>query len=91
MPNMTKTKANAKENLGQFICLSITKAKAKSNLQIFICNRFRVDGTVLRSKWAVFLNSLMSDSVKRHLSRRHLSVLNFKSNFIVDGGCTREE
>ena len=40
----------------------------------------------------------LSDSVKRHLSRRHLSrrhlsffFLNFKFNFIFDGGCTREE
>ena len=32
-----------------------------------------------------------SDSVKRHLSRRHLSVLNLKFNFIFNGGCTREE
>ena len=32
-----------------------------------------------------------SDSVKRHLSRRHLSVLNFMFNFIFDGGCTREK
>ena len=32
-----------------------------------------------------------SDSVKRHLSRRHLSVLNLKFDFISDGGCTREE
>ena len=32
-----------------------------------------------------------SDSAKRHLSRRHLSVLNFKFNFIFNGGCTREE
>ena len=28
-PNMTITKTNTKENLGEFICLSITKAKAK--------------------------------------------------------------
>ena len=32
-----------------------------------------------------------SDSVKRHLSRRHLSVLNLKFDFISDGGRTREE
>ena len=32
-----------------------------------------------------------SDSVKRHLSRRHLSVLNLEFDFISDGGCTREE
>ena len=31
-----------------------------------------------------------SDSVKRHLSRRHLSVLNLNFNFIFNGGCTRE-
>ena len=31
-----------------------------------------------------------SDSVKRHLSRRHLSVLNVLFNFIFDGGCTCE-
>ena len=31
-----------------------------------------------------------SDSVKRHLSRRHLSALNLKFDFISDGGCTRE-
>ena len=29
MPNMIVTKANAKETLGEFICLSIAKAKAK--------------------------------------------------------------
>ena len=42
---MIITKANAKENLEQFVCLSITKAKAKTNSQIFICHRFRADGT----------------------------------------------
>ena len=31
---MITTKANAKENLGEFICLSITKAKANLHLQI---------------------------------------------------------
>ena len=40
---MIIAKANAKENLGEFICLSITKANAKTNLQI--CNHFCVDGT----------------------------------------------
>ena len=35
--------------------------------------------------------SLLSDSVKRHLRGRHLSVLNLKFDFISDGGCTREE
>ena len=34
---------------------------------------------------------ITSDSVKRHLRGRHLSVLNLKSDFISDGGCTREE
>ena len=29
VPNMTITKANVKENLGEFICLSIMRAKAK--------------------------------------------------------------
>ena len=42
---MIIAKANAKENLGEFICLSITKANAKTNLQIFICNHFCVDGS----------------------------------------------
>ena len=46
MPNMIVTKANAKENLGKFICLSSTKAQAKQNLQIFICNRSCVDGNL---------------------------------------------
>ena len=32
-----------------------------------------------------------SDSVKRHLRGRHLSVLNLKFDFISDGGCTHEE
>ena len=41
---MIITKANAKENLGDFICLSITKAKAKTNPQILISHRFRADG-----------------------------------------------
>ena len=36
-------------------------------------------------------NSPLSDSVKRHLRGRHLSVLNLKFDFISDGGCTREE
>ena len=31
------------------------------------------------------------DSVKRHLSRRHLSVLSFLFNLILDGGCTPEK
>ena len=35
--------------------------------------------------------SFYSDSVKRHLRGRHLSVLNLKFDFISDGGCTREE
>ena len=42
LQNMIVTKANAKESLGKFICLSITEAKAKTNPQIFICNRFCV-------------------------------------------------
>ena len=41
---MAIAKANAIENLGEFISLSITKAKAKTNPQNFICNRFRADG-----------------------------------------------
>ena len=46
------TKANAKENPGEFICLSTTmRAKAKSNLQIFMCNRFRTDGTFKDGYW----------------------------------------
>ena len=36
-------------------------------------------------------NVLFSDSVKRHLRGRHLSVLNLKFDFISHGGCTREE
>ena len=44
-PNMLITKASAKENLGEIICLSIVKAKANQNPQIFICNCFRADGT----------------------------------------------
>ena len=47
--NMFTTKANAKENLGECICLSITKAKAKQDRQIFICNRFLADGRFGRS------------------------------------------
>ena len=35
--------------------------------------------------------SLYSDSVKRHLSRRHLSVLLFLFNFVFNGGCTCEK
>ena len=33
----------------------------------------------------------VSDSVKCHRSRRHLSVLNFDFNFVFNGGCTRED
>ena len=44
VPNMTITKANTKENQGEFFRLSITEAKAKQNLQIFICNHFCADG-----------------------------------------------
>ena len=33
---MIIAKANAKEHLGEFICLSIAKANAKTNLQIFL-------------------------------------------------------
>ena len=40
---MINTKANAKENLGEFVCLAITKAKARKNLQTLISNRFRAD------------------------------------------------
>ena len=39
----------------------------------------------------VFVGTESSDSVKRHLRGRHLSVLNLKFDFISDGGCTREE
>ena len=56
VPNMTITKANAKENLGELICLSIAKAKAKYNLQIFICNYFRADGTIWLKKMAYSQN-----------------------------------
>ena len=35
--------------------------------------------------------SEISDSVKRHLRGRHLSVLNLKFDFISDGGCIHEE
>ena len=48
VPNMITTKANAKEDQGEFICLSVTKANAKRNLQIFICNHFCVDGSQAR-------------------------------------------
>ena len=43
--------------------------------------------------WRMMLgiHLLSSDSVKRHLRGRHLSVLNLKFDFISDGGCTREE
>ena len=44
VPNMIIMKANAKEIIGEIICLSITKARAKQNHPIFICNRFRADG-----------------------------------------------
>ena len=63
---MIIAKANAKENLGEFICLSITKANAKTNLQIFICNYFCVDGIVKR--WfAWFLKMLEVIAFKRGL------------------------
>ena len=39
----------------------------------------------------IFHKRLFSDSVKRHLRGRHLSVLNLKFDFISDGGRTREE
>ena len=45
LPNMIITKANVKESLVEFNCLSDTKAKAKINLQIFICNCFHAEGT----------------------------------------------
>ena len=38
-------KANAKENLGDVVCLPITKAKTRENPQIFICNRIGMAGT----------------------------------------------
>ena len=45
--------------------------------------------------WERFVRSpqekQQSDSVKRHLRGRHLSVLNLKFDFISDGGCIREE
>ena len=39
----------------------------------------------------MLFSSLNSDSVKRHLSRRHLSVLNFLFNYIFNGGCSCEK
>ena len=42
-------KANVKENLSEFVCLSITKAKAKTNPQIFMCNHdVGADGNLVR-------------------------------------------
>ena len=41
--------------------------------------------------WRRSVLQLTSDSVKRHLRGRHLSVLNLKFDFISDGGRTREE
>ena len=52
VPSIIITKANTKENLGEFICLSVTKATAKTNLHIFICNQFCVDGA--RATWRSF-------------------------------------
>ena len=49
---MLITKAIAKENLGDYICLSITKKK------IFICNRFRADGALSTS---ISVNSFQND------------------------------
>ena len=47
--------------------------------------------TVRMATCAAQRPSSNSDSVKRHLSRRHLSVLSFLFNFIFDGGCTCEK
>ena len=57
VPNMIITKANAKENPGELICLSITKAKKRKqkNPQIFICNHFLADGTFFGVEQTVFL------------------------------------
>ena len=50
-----------------------------------------VPGTFRGRRPAERVYVLKSDSVKRHLRGRHLSVLNLKFDFISDGGCTREE
>ena len=47
---------------------------------------------VLRACLMVFsVSKFRSASVKRHLSTRHLSVLDLLLKFIFDGGCTCEE
>ena len=53
---MITTKANAKENLEEFICLSILKAKAKSNMQIFI---FVIVFVQMVLFWHFFLDPLL--------------------------------
>ena len=56
-------------------------------------NRAPIGPEILSSKISVcevFARG-QSKSVKRHLSRRHLSVLNLKFDFIFDVGRTREE
>ena len=66
---MIVTKANAKENLGKLICLSIAKANAKTNLQIFICNHFCVDGT-RPSGSPHFPNAVVLNAVGRRKSAK---------------------
>ena len=87
---MITTKANAKENLGEFICLSTTKAEAKENLQIFICNRFRADGKVILTQMVV-LTILVQYTFRQYLSDSLFCELPMSSEqtHIVGLGCWR--
>ena len=56
------------------------------------CVTFSPKSTTIKQRWRYWEQPIpLIHSVKRHLSRRHLSVLNFNCNFIFNGGCTREE
>ena len=70
VPKMTMTKAKAKENLGEFICLSISKAITNENLQIFICNHFRADGYFFPNFFSDFCAGPVSHSVDGHRARK---------------------
>ena len=70
------------------------KSKKKSENQLFSCLLglfFGLFGGPGSGRGPKLLSGDFSDSVKRHLRGRHLSVLNLKFDFISDGGCTREE
>ena len=70
---MIIAKANLKENLGEFIRLSITKANVKTNLQIFFVIIFvwMVNREVKTVNWEAGKEGAVETGVKRGLRKAH--------------------